>query len=782
MLAQVVGHRVYQTVIELKHDSVGWIRFKNLPQPHLNHSDSAVFYAYSSSVFQQAQPPMHRLRAPHLVKRLQRLLLRPRIPGKYSCMALVSGNISARTADSSAPDTCSPHSPSPLSSQDQGKQHCSSSGSTSSASTAKATLDLTLPQTCTNSSLGNWSRTTRGSMGNWVALLYAAGTSSEALVLLNKVFQVQLFLTGEGLVYLGYGAQALRVAMRSQASLMPRDHALKLLDWTHEASAQVEALLQAACASEPAYEELLREPQQPHRPTDAADDTDAACDTSRMRPGYEHRMQHGRMEVQEEAEEVAYAECGLEACALEALEGGAVEGGAVERGAASAWSPSSHPSFHKPQPPQQPEAGVGGSSLQPRCLPYSSQERSQERFLLSDDKCWMSLPYPTDGHANDMPSLPSMAHEDDGNRHMRRLPSMPHHHYLHPLLPPPPPVAQGPIERRPEEMEKDVLSVATLGNLRAPLEACVEKDVSSVAADLPPNLRAPLTPPPPAATSVPAVAALEQVEEGEGTGTGGPQALPLGDTQEVEEGHTLTSRGGPQVSPLGATQRARPQPTPLPSRASMEADEAHAEAEADADAAVGVSGGIGASGEVGGVDGGAEGAGLSMSQAQRLCLALSMSQPQPSLLAPTSMHAEMRSMHVSGSESTIERGSASSIEIGSESSLERGSASVLPQQHPNSTSTFPPAPPPPPPRSSNNNSSSTTTTSTSGGGGGGGGGGGKATEWAEAVSGKRGGRGRRTRESEAESIKYPPTLLEAIGALLPSCYPTLPPVDQQGYV
>jgi hypothetical protein len=50
------------------------------------------------------------------------------------------------------------------------------------------------------------------------------------------------------------------------------------------------------------------------------------------------------------------------------------------------------------------------------------------------------------------------------------------------------------------------------------------------------------------------------------------------------------------------------------------------------------------------------------------------------------------------------------------------------------------------------------------------------------VSGKRGGRGRRTRESEAESIKYPPTLLEAIGALLPSCYPTLPPVDQQGYV
>ena len=176
-------------------------------------------------------------------------------------------------------------------------------------------------------------------MGNWVALLYGAGTSSEALVLLNKVFQVQLFLTGEGLVYLGYGAQALRVAMRSQASLIPRDDALKLLDWSHEASAEVEAVLQAACGSEAAYEEQLREPQA-HRPADAADPTDAAYDTSRTHPGYEHRMQHGRMEIEEEAEEVSYAVRGLEACALEALEGGALERGGLERGGVWAGSPS----------------------------------------------------------------------------------------------------------------------------------------------------------------------------------------------------------------------------------------------------------------------------------------------------------------------------------------------------------------------------------------------------------------------------------------------------------
>jgi hypothetical protein len=175
-------------------------------------------------------------------------------------------------------------------------------------------------------------------------------------------------------------------------------------------------------------------------------------------------------------------------------------------------------------------------------------------------------------------------------------------------------------------------------------------------------------------------------------------------------------------------------------RARMEADEAHAEA--DAHAAVGVRGGIGASGEVGGVDGGAEGAGLSLSQPQpslsmsqpqpslSMSQGLSLSQPQPSLLAPTSMHAEMRRMDVSGSESSIER----------------GSASLLPHQHPNSNSTFPPAPPP-------------------------GGGGGNATDWAEAVSGKRGGRGRSKRESEAESIMYPPTLLEAIGELQPPAFP-----------
>jgi hypothetical protein len=46
------------------------------------------------------------------------------------------------------------------------------------------------------------------------------------------------------------------------------------------------------------------------------------------------------------------------------------------------------------------------------------------------------------------------------------------------------------------------------------------------------------------------------------------------------------------------------------------------------------------------------------------------------------------------------------------------------------------------------------------------------------VSGKRGGRGRRRREAGAESISYPPTLLEAIGELLPSSYPSLPRVDE----
>lgn len=50
----VLGHRLFRTIIELKHDSVGWIRFRNLELPGLNRSASPVFYAYSSSIFQQA--------------------------------------------------------------------------------------------------------------------------------------------------------------------------------------------------------------------------------------------------------------------------------------------------------------------------------------------------------------------------------------------------------------------------------------------------------------------------------------------------------------------------------------------------------------------------------------------------------------------------------------------------------------------------------------------------------------------------------------------------------
>jgi hypothetical protein len=162
----VLGHRVFKTVIELNHDSAGWIRFLNEPLPleglegrETRRETSPVFYAHSCSVYEEGRKPMDRLRAPKVARRLSRLLSRSRVKCEYQCRALLTHSTSSPHTNSAAPEDTS--------SANGGEEEEALVGDAEERG-------------------WQWS----DPLGNWVLVGYKVGTPAEVLVLANAVFQV----------------------------------------------------------------------------------------------------------------------------------------------------------------------------------------------------------------------------------------------------------------------------------------------------------------------------------------------------------------------------------------------------------------------------------------------------------------------------------------------------------------------------------------------------------------------------------------------------------------